>query len=136
MTVAAAREYFRSFRPLPGLWTARYADHMSSAAAPLGRPLGGPTGRLVAARRHELREVLRRHGVSNARIFGSVARGDDREGSDLDLLVDLDTGTSLVDLVGIQLELEDLLGISVDLIPANGVTERVRSSAESDLMPL
>ncbi len=80
--------------------------------------------------------MLRRHGVSNARIFGSVARGDDREGSDLDLLVDLDTGTSLVDLVGIQLELEDLLGISVDLIPANGVTERVRSSAESDLMPL
>lgn len=76
---------------------------MSGTATSITRPLNGPTGRLVVAHRAEVLSVLRRHGVTNPRIFGSVARGDDHEGSDLDLLVDFPPGTSLVDVVGIQL---------------------------------
>lgn len=66
----------------------------------------GPTGRLVAAHRGELREVLRRHGVKNAQPFGRVARGDDHEGSHVDILADFPSGTSLLDILTIQDELE------------------------------
>lgn len=90
----------------------------------------------MAAHRRELKDVLRRHGVTNARIFGSVARGDDHEGSDLDLLVDFAVGTSLVDIVGIQDELESVLGAVVDLVPDKGLKERVRASAGPDLIAL
>ncbi len=113
-----------------------YDEHMTEVAAHTRRPLTGPTGRLVAAHRDALREVLRRQGVTNARIFGSVARGDDHEGSDVDLLVDFAPGTSLVDVIGIQMELEDLLGVSVELVPTRGLKERVRASAELDLIAL
>ena len=113
-----------------------YDEDMTEAAAPTRGPLAGPTGRLVAAHRRELHDVLRRHGVTNARIFGSVTRGDDHEGSDLDLLVDFAPGTSLVDLIGIQDELESVLGAAVDLVPDKGLKERVRASAEPDLIAL
>jgi predicted nucleotidyltransferase len=109
---------------------------MTELAAPTRRPLAGPTGRLVAAHRRELRDVLRRHGVKNARIFGSVARGDDHEGRDLDLLVDFAPGTSLVDIISIQEELESVLGGAVDLVPDKGLKERVRASAEPNLIAL
>lgn len=108
---------------------------MTEAAPTRGR-LASPTGCLVAAHRRELNDVLRRHGVTNARIFGSVARGDDHEGSDLDLLVDFAPGTSLVDIIGIQDELESVLGAAVDLVLDKGVKERVRASAEPDLIAL
>ena len=113
-----------------------YHGDMTEVAAPTRGPLSGPTGRLVAAHRRELNDVLRRHGVTNARIFGSVARGDDHEGSDLDLLVDFPPGTSLVDIIGIQDELESVLGAAVDLVPDKGLKERVRASAEPDLIAL
>lgn len=80
--------------------------------------------------------MLRRHGVTNACIFGSVARGDDHEGSDLDLLVDFAPGTDMIDIIGIKHELEDVLGAPVDLIPRDGLKERVRARAERDLVPL
>ncbi len=98
--------------------------------------LAGPTGRLVTAHRAELRQVLGSHGVTNAEIFGSTARGDDHEGSDLDLLVDFPPGTSIIDIIGIKRELEEVLGAPVDLIPRAGLKERVRVAAEKDLVPL
>lgn len=100
------------------------------------RPLAGPTGRLVAAHRRELLDVLRRHGVTNPEIFGSAARGDDRADSDVDLLVDFAPGTDIIDMIGIKRELEDVLGVPVDLVPRNGLKERVRSRAAKDLLPL
>ena len=113
-----------------------YYGHMTKVATSARRPLSGPTGRLVSNHRSELHDALRRHGVTNARIFGSVARGDDHEGSDLDLLVDFAPDTSLLDIIGIQMELEELLGVSVDLVPSTGLKERVRASAEPDLIAL
>lgn len=109
---------------------------MTETAAPARKPLSGPTGRRVAAHRGELREVLRRHGVTNPEIFGSTARGDDHEGSDVDIIVDFRQGTSIIDIIGIQHELEDLLGVPVDLVPRNGLKERVRARAVKDLLPL
>ena len=71
-----------------------------------GSPLSGPVGQIVAAHLGDLRDLLNSHGITNARLFGSVARGDDREGSDVDILIDVPEGTSLFDLVHIQRELE------------------------------
>jgi predicted nucleotidyltransferase len=109
---------------------------MAETAAPARKPLSGPTGRRVVARRGELLEVLRRHGVTNPEIFGSAARGDDHANSDVDLLVDFPAGTDIIDIIGIKHELEDVLGAPVDLVPRNGLKERVRSRAAKDLLPL
>jgi predicted nucleotidyltransferase len=109
---------------------------MTETAAPARKPLSGPTGQRVAAHRGELREVLRRHGVTNPEIFGSTARGDDHEGSDVDILVDFPPGTSIIDIIGIQHELEDLLGVHVDLVPRSGLKERVRVRAAKNLIAL
>lgn len=106
-------------------------------ATPTARgPLSGPTGRRVDARREELIDVLRRHGVTNPEIFGSAARGDDHDGSDVDILVDFALGTSIIDIISIQHELEDLLGLPVDLVSRNDLKDRVRARAEKDLLPL
>lgn len=93
-------------------------------------------GRRVVEHRDGLFAVLRRHGVTNPEIFGSSARGDDHEGSDLDLLVDFAPGTDLIDMVNIKAELEKILGAQVDLIPRDGLKDRVRIAAADDLVPL
>jgi len=115
---------------------ARYACAMTDTATHAVEPLGGPTGRLVTAHRSELREVLHRHGVTNARLFGSVVRGDDHEGSDVDLLVRFAPGTGLFAIAGIQRELEEILGVEVDLVPDSGLKDKVRQRVERDLIAL
>ncbi len=66
-------------------------------------------------KRNAVREAANRFHTVNPRVFGSVLHGDDRDGSDLDLLVDALPGTTLFDLGGLQIELEELLGVTVDL---------------------
>jgi predicted nucleotidyltransferase len=86
----------------------------------------------------QLRETIGgwRVPAAHASLFGSAARGDDREESDLDLLVDFAPGTDLFDMVHIKAELEEVFGATVDLIPRDGLKERVRSAATEDLVPL
>lgn len=132
----AVRDNFARLELDGALGADGYDWSMSTTARPTYRPLSGPTGRRVVEHRQELLDVLRRHGVTNPEIFGSVARGDDRDGSDLDLLVDLAPGTDLFDMVRIKRELEEVLGAPVDLIPRVGLKERVRTAASTDLLPL
>ena len=73
--------------------------------------------RLLDAR-EEVLAVAHRHGARNLRIYGSVARGQDRPGSDLDLLVDLERGCSLLEVIALRQELEALLNCQVDLAEA------------------
>ena len=63
----------------------------------------------------------------NARVFGSVLRGEDHEGSDLDILVDTLPGASLFDLGGLQVDLEELLGVQVDLVTPGDLPEKLRN---------
>lgn len=114
----------------------RYDGDMAEIDTSAGGSLSGPVGRRVAAHRRELREVLRRHGVTNPEIFGSVARGDDHAGSDVDILADFPVGTSIIDIIAVENELADLLGVDVDLAPRNALKERVRARAKEDLIPL
>jgi len=70
--------------------------------------------------------VARAHGATSVRLFGSRARGDATPGSDIDLLVTLEDGRSLLDLVAIKQDLEDLLGSRVDVVTENALSPRIR----------
>ncbi|MEU0468106.1 nucleotidyltransferase domain-containing protein [Amycolatopsis sp. NPDC006131] len=77
-----------------------------------------PAGRVLARHRSEVLALAHAHKVRNVRVIGSVARGEDEESSDIDLLVDLAAGADLVDLATLAIELERLLGYPVDIVPA------------------
>ena len=70
--------------------------------------------------------------ASNVRVFGSVVRGEDTEASDLDLLVEVPKGTTLLDMAGLQRELGDTLGGSVDAVTLLDLPERVRARVERE----
>ena len=101
----------------------------------LGR-LSGPVGRRVRRRRHDLVAAAAAHGVSGLRVFGSVARGQDRADSDVDFLADLPAGMSLFGLARLQADLESILGTRVDLVPAADLKPDVRARVEGDLVTL
>lgn len=87
--------------------------------------------------RDEIKALLARYPVTNPRIFGSVADGSDGEGSDLDILVDGVPGvTTLFDLGGLHSELEELLGISVDLLTPGGIHKEIRDKVLESAKPL
>lgn len=67
-----------------------------------------------------------RYGVSNVRVFGSVARGEATDESDLDLLVDVANGRSLMDLAGFAVELQDLMGVFTQVVTVPGLRDRLR----------
>ena len=69
----------------------------------------------LALKRDQVLALVAARGASRPRVFGSVARGQDREDSDVDLLVDMPAGTSLLQIAGLQIDLRDALGIEVDL---------------------
>lgn len=84
----------------------------------------------------ELTEAAARRGASNLRVFGSVARGEATPSSDLDLLVDLEPGRSLVDLGGLLMDLSELLGVEVDVVTEAGLKPRVRDRVLAEAVPL
>jgi predicted nucleotidyltransferase len=93
----------------------------------------GPRGQLLERRRAEVLAACERHGAREPRVFGSVARGEDGPDSDIDLLVDLEPGRTLVDLEALQIELSGILGAAVDVgterLLRGGVSEGVRSDS-------
>jgi predicted nucleotidyltransferase len=80
--------------------------------------------------------VARRHGASNLRIYGSIAKGQEHNGSDLDLLVDLTADQTLLGLIRLQQELEDLLGCPVDVTEAETLHPLIRSEILCHARPL
>jgi len=100
------------------------------------RRLSGPVGRRVRGHRRALIAAAAAHGVRNLRVFGSVARGEDRPDSDVDLLADLPAGLSLFGLGRLEADLEAILGNRVDLIPAADLKPGVREQVEQDLVAL
>lgn len=76
--------------------------------------------------RDEILRLARAHGARKLRLFGSAARGDDRSDSDLDLLVEMEPGRSLVDHVALKQDLEGLLGCDVDVVTEQSLHPRLR----------
>ena len=95
-----------------------------------------PLEELVRTRREDILRMASQYGAYNVRVFGSVARGETDERSDLDLLVDLETGRSLFDLGGLLTDLEELLGFSVDVVTEKGLRDRIRSRVLQEAIPL
>jgi uncharacterized protein len=91
---------------------------------------------VVKEKREEILNTARQYGAGNVRIFGSVARGETDSESDLDLLVDMEPGRSLMDLGGLWYDLNDLLGIKVDVFTETTLKQRVRERAVKEAVPL
>ena len=83
-----------------------------------------------------IREAATRFHVRNPRVFGSVLHGTDKDGGDLDLLVDPQPGTTLFDLGGLQVELEDMLGVPVDVVTPGDLPARIRAQVIAEARPL
>ncbi len=90
----------------------------------------------LASNRAAIRQVVESHRACNARVFGSVLHGQDTEGSDLDILIDPTPETTLMDVAAIQVELQRLLGVSVDVLTPKALPEAFRSQVLSEAMPL
>jgi predicted nucleotidyltransferase len=71
---------------------------------------------LIKQKRSQVLEIAQGHGARNVRLFGSVARGETTEASDLDLLIEMEAGRNLLDVIAIKQDLEDLLGCKVDVV--------------------
>lgn len=76
---------------------------------------------LIRAKRQEVLAIAAKHGARNVRIFGSVARGEEDERSDVDFLVEMEPGRSLMDLGGLLADWEDLLGRKVEVVEPEGL---------------
>lgn len=80
--------------------------------------------------------VAKRYGARNVRVFGSFARGEQRRTSDLDLLVELPDGSTLLDLAGLKVDLEDAIGRKVDVLTDGGISPYLRERILQEAIPL
>lgn len=90
----------------------------------------------LRARRQEILANADEHGARNVRVFGSIVRGQAAQSSDVDLLVEMEPGRSLFDLVGLGQDLEGLLGAHVDVLSDGGVSKHLRERIHAEAVPL
>ena len=86
--------------------------------------------------RDAIRRIVESHRARNARVFGSVVHGDDTEESDLDLLIDPTADTTLMDVAAIQVELELLLGVTVDVLTPRALPDKFRVTVLAEAVPV
>jgi len=91
---------------------------------------------IVRAKRSQVLAIGAKHGARRMRVFGSVARGDARQDSDLDLLVQMEDGRTLLDLIGLGQDLEDLLGRRVDVVSEGGLSVHIRDRVLAEAVAL
>lgn len=95
-----------------------------------------PLRELVEARRDEIKAIVARHHGTSVSVFGSVARGDEGPGSDIDFLVELAPGTRPFEILALGVELEDALGVRVDVGTPGSLRQRLRSDLLAEAVPL
>jgi predicted nucleotidyltransferase len=95
-----------------------------------------PLRDLVEAHRAEIKAIVARHNGQSIAIFGSVARGDERPGSDIDFLVELAPGARPFEILSIGAELEEVLGVKVDVGTPDSLRERLRDEVLSEAVTL
>ena len=91
---------------------------------------------LLRTKRDDILRIAAQYGAYNMRIFGSVARGEADEKSDIDLLVNMESGRSLLDLCGLLIDLEELLGRKVDVVTEKGLRDRIRNRVLNEAIAL
>ncbi|HQI87633.1 MAG TPA: nucleotidyltransferase family protein [Anaerolineae bacterium] len=90
----------------------------------------------LRTKREDILKIAARYGAYNVRIFGSAARGEADTQSDVDFLVNLESGRSLLDLGALLMDLQDLLNREVDVVTEAGLRPRIRNRVLSEAMPL
>ncbi len=86
--------------------------------------------------RAALLDIAKHYGFTNVRVFGSVARGEDKEDSDIDLLVEAPAGTTLLTLARVKCQVEDIIGVPVDIHTLGSIHERIRANVLKDARAL
>jgi predicted nucleotidyltransferase len=109
--------------------------HGTIGVEPPGLP-DTPLGRRLCTCRYAILDCAQRHRTSNIRVFGSVARGEDRPDSDVDFVVDVGKGTGLFALEALRRELSEILGMPVDVALSDSLRPHVRAEIERDAIPL
>ena len=95
-----------------------------------------PTMETLREHRNEIMQLAREHGIYNLRLFGSTVRGESRGDSDVDLLVDVKKGRTLLDYVGFKRDLEELLGCRVDLATEDALHWTIREEVLAEAVPV
>lgn len=106
---------------------------LRASRRPVAADLSGPIGRRLRSKMREVRAILSAHGASRLRVFGSVARGEDTEGSDLDLLVGLGDRATLLTLASLERELSELLDVDVDVVTDGALSSSDEAFVDSVL---
>ncbi|MBI5301216.1 MAG: nucleotidyltransferase family protein [Chloroflexi bacterium] len=91
---------------------------------------------LLKTNREEILRITKQYGASNVRVFGSVARGQADEKSDIDLLVDFELGKGLLNHAALSLALQQLVGMQVDVVSSRGLKQRMRERVLREAVPL
>jgi len=90
----------------------------------------------LSNKRDEILRITAAHGATNLRVFGSVSRGEASAKSDIDLLINLEPGRTLLDVIAIKQDLEDLLGCGVDVVTEDAVSPYIRDQILKDAVTL
>ena len=93
-------------------------------------------GVLLKEKREDILRIAAKHGARNVRVFGSVVRGEAQPDSDVDFLVDMEPGRTLLDMGGLLMDLRDALGQEVDVVTERGLKTRIRERVLKEAMPL
>jgi uncharacterized protein len=96
----------------------------------------GSSPMLASEEREDINRIAAAHGARNVRVFGSVGRGESNDSSDLDLLVDMSEGRSLLDLVALGADLEEALGVAVDVVTEKSLSPYLRDRILSEAVAL
>jgi predicted nucleotidyltransferase len=91
---------------------------------------------VLKIKRHDILRLASQHGAHHVRVFGSVARGEAGPASDIDLLVQMDSGRSLLDLIGLTQELESILQRKVDVLTDEGLSPYLKERIQAEAVPL
>ena len=93
-------------------------------------------GPLIRKQRENILKIAKAHGATNIKIFGSYARGDEQPGSDIDLLVELEPGRSLLDIIAIKHDIEDMINRRVDVVTAGALSPYIREEIMTEAIAL
>lgn len=92
--------------------------------------------KIIKENKEEILRIAKKYGAKNLEIFGSVVQGTDKPDSDIDILLDLEAGRTLLDHAALMCELEELLGRKVDIVTRKGIKKRIRERVFREAVPL
>ena len=93
-------------------------------------------GPLITEQRENMLKIAKAHGATSLKVFGSYARGDEQAGSDIDLLVELEPGRSLLDIIAIKQDIEDMINRRVDVVTAGALSPYIREEIMKEAVAL